>query len=267
MQNFNLKKFLTENKLTTNSRLIKEAYLSPEGNLEDFSGISSSGNLKFDKAFEKLLQLASKGSGNGPDVVDGLKYVGELAYDYFTKLDDSETSITDVIEPTSEFNLALINTLRVTGENLAKALEMVNHRAHELLKMYQPDTESSSKSFFSSQDLNKAKNEGDQEYLKYMQDYNKKEAEANNTVKDGIVIWDFYKKKTRSFQAFRELLEQALEKGSKKLYYYYCEPGESIGVLQISPQEALATVGGQFNSVVKLPSRLPGGYEYTIYAV
>jgi hypothetical protein len=49
MENFNLKKFLVENKLTTNSRLIKEEMSMPEGVEDFFLAISSNQKAKVQK--------------------------------------------------------------------------------------------------------------------------------------------------------------------------------------------------------------------------
>jgi hypothetical protein len=43
MENFNLKKFLTENKLTTNSRMLKEDI----GEVKTYLGVESSGGMIF----------------------------------------------------------------------------------------------------------------------------------------------------------------------------------------------------------------------------
>lgn len=268
--NFDLKKFLIENKLTTNSKLIQEAYVSPEGNLEDFLGTPSSGNSKFDKAFDNLLQLASDSYGNGPDVIDGLENLIELARDYKRQIEGSGDSIDTVIDPTSELNIAFLNTAKSTNQDSLDALQMISDRATELWRMYLPDSKDqdsaettsseSSESYYSPEDLEAATDKAD---LKFMQKYNRKEAEAENAVKGGSVIWNLSNKRVPASK-FKEILSNS---SGKDLYYYYCEPGEVIGADKISQQEAFKIVRAMESDGKGMPGRLIHGIDFEIFAV
>lgn len=88
--NFDLRKYLIENKVTTNSKMLNEASISPEGNLEDFK---FSGEPKLDSYQKSLLldtlpdytetYLTEKGLEDylRGDEGDGLAALEELGFD------------------------------------------------------------------------------------------------------------------------------------------------------------------------------------------
>ena len=57
---FNLKKYLAENKLTRNSKLIEEAFVSTKGDLGDLDNPLKTGNAEFDKSLNSLIDLTQQ---------------------------------------------------------------------------------------------------------------------------------------------------------------------------------------------------------------
>lgn len=58
--NFDLKKYLAENKLTRNSQLLEEAFVSVKGDLGDLENPLTTGNAEFDKSLNSLMQLTQQ---------------------------------------------------------------------------------------------------------------------------------------------------------------------------------------------------------------
>lgn len=133
MENFNLKKFLVENKLTTNSRTLKESeekvsfdnfdieeghtgavvasVYRTEGNkvyieteLESFSGSEDFGihysNLNFDKVFQDIFELG----GRSMDKLTNTIYLDEggKIEDYLDKIDFNDSNSNAVRVDSSE---------------------------------------------------------------------------------------------------------------------------------------------------------------------
>jgi hypothetical protein len=144
MDNFNLRKYLTENKATANSRIVDEAYVSPEGNLEDFAKVPSSNNPEYDEALDELLYLLSDTSyyddqepGTTRDIAEGLENVMELCRHYLKELrKDPEASITDVVSPTSEEDFAFLKTIEATGQEPSEALQSISNRVTAMWRTY-----------------------------------------------------------------------------------------------------------------------------------
>jgi hypothetical protein len=149
MDNFNLRKYLIENKATTNSRMFIEAYISPQGDLVDFKypDLPSSGNPDLDQAFDELIFLASDTSdqnnnepGTNLDLEKGLDRLDQIHYEverYILSSDSPEATISDVVDPTTELNIAYLKTLKATHEEDPKlALRKLGIRLRKLEAMY-----------------------------------------------------------------------------------------------------------------------------------
>lgn len=149
MDNFDLRKYLTENKATTNSRIIGETgYVSPEGNLENIPKIPSSGNPNFDTKFEELLNIASDSYGTGEkNLLDGIENIMNLS-SHFLRVAKKypDTPIATIIPPDGESDIAYLEALEATAaEDNESALQMIHDRAVEYWKLYMSDE---SKRFF-----------------------------------------------------------------------------------------------------------------------
>jgi len=144
MDNFNLQKYLTENKATRNSKLLEEAYVSPEGNLEDFAKVPSSNNPEYDEALDELLYLLSDTSyyndeepGTSSDIAEGLENVMELCRHYLKELrQDPGASITDIVNPTTEGDFAFLKTIQATGKEPSEALQSISDRVTAMWRTY-----------------------------------------------------------------------------------------------------------------------------------
>ena len=144
MDNFNLRKYLTENKATTNSKLLEEAYVSPEGNLEDFAKVPSSNNPEYDEALDELLYLLSDTSyyddqepGTTRDIAEGLENVMELCRHYLKELrKDPEATIKDIISPTTEEDFAFLKTIEATEQEPSEALQSISNRVTAMWRTY-----------------------------------------------------------------------------------------------------------------------------------
>lgn len=152
MDNFNLRKYLTENKVTTNSRMVDEAgYVSPEGNLDNMPAVPSSGNSNFDSKFEELLDAASDSYGTGEkDLLDGVENVMNLSSHFLRVIEKyPDKAITTIIPPDSESNIAYLEALEAAdAEDNESALQMMHDRAVEYWKLFMSDK---SKKFFGFQ--------------------------------------------------------------------------------------------------------------------
>ena len=149
MDNFNLKKYLVENKATTNSKMVDEAgYVSPEGNLNNMPAVPSSGNSDFDTKFEELLDAASDSYDTGEkDLLDGVENVMNLSSHFLRVIERyPDKDITTIIPPDSESNIAYLEALEATAaEDNESALQMMHDRAVQYWKLFMSDN---SKKFF-----------------------------------------------------------------------------------------------------------------------
>jgi hypothetical protein len=149
MDNFDLRKYLIENKATLNSRIFIEAYITPQGDLGDFKypDLPSSGNPDLDQAFDELIFLASDTSdqnnnkpGTNLDLEKGLDKLGWMHYEverYILLSDSPEAVISDVVEPTTELGIAYLKTLKATHEEDPKlAIKKFGIRLRKLQAMY-----------------------------------------------------------------------------------------------------------------------------------
>lgn len=280
--NFNLRKFLVENKLTTNSRLLSEAHITPEGELEDLPNNPSSGNKDFDNAFYRLLQLASDSFGDGDvNLLDGLESIMELSRDYKYNLEHGdEGSITDLIEPVDEFNIAFLNTIKATGTDSLEGLQMIRDYATKLWSDYLPGSDSSdstptprreSPEMEETETGHRKYTQGalenaDEDDREWMEEYNQQVDSANALVKGGKKIWDMYDNE-HSVSTLKKILKSNL---GKTLYYYYYSVDEEVGIEEITPQVALLCVSvytGEIQDSELLPDEFDRGYDFEIYAV
>ena len=262
---FDLKKFLVENKLTSNSRLLSEVHVTPEGELEHLLDLSSSGNKKFDDAFSKLLQIVI-GSNSTVHIEKGLEVIENYTNDYLDYIRKSKFvgSVTDLIKPDTEFDTALLSVLQATGrEDCRRALlQLRSYTANLISTYYLPKYGSTvtGRMYYSPENLKNATDDND---LKFMQDYNEKVHTVDRLLNGGKVIWDFGAEQY-DVSEFKEKLEHEV---GKKLYYYYHEIGENLGAIQITPQEAVDTVSAFYGNFNSWPARLPNNYAFAIYAV
>lgn len=143
--NFDLRKYLIENKITINSRMVDEAYVTPEGRLEDFKlpEIPASGNPEYDKAFNNLVNAAL--DNLNPDIpvepeyklAHALETIQELIFRIqLSSPTSSEESIADLLNPTTELGFALVATVEATGKNPQQALKLINQNVTRLLRTY-----------------------------------------------------------------------------------------------------------------------------------
>ena len=149
MDNFDLKKYLVENKVTANSKMVDEAgYVSPEGNLNNMPAVPSSGNSDFDTKFEELLDAASDSYDTGEkDLLDGVENVMNLSSHFLRVIERyPDKDITTIIPPDSESNIAYLEALEATAaEDNESALQMMHDRAVQYWKLFMSDN---SKKFF-----------------------------------------------------------------------------------------------------------------------
>ena len=149
MDNFNLRKYLIENKATTNSRIINEAgFVSPEGNLDNMPAVPSSGNSDFDSKFEKVLDIASDSYDTGEkDLLDGVENVMNLSSHFLRVIERyPDKAITTIIPPDGKLEVAYLEALEAADvEDNQSALQMMHDRAVEYWKLFMSDK---SKKFF-----------------------------------------------------------------------------------------------------------------------
>lgn len=265
MESFNLKKFLIENKLTSNSRLISEAHITPEGDLEELPNMSSSGNRKFDDAFSNLLRIVVD-TDSTLHLREGLEVIENRVNDYLDYIRKSKFtgSVTDLINPDTEFETALLSVIKATGrEDCRRALLQLRSYISKLIGTYflpKYGTTTAGNMYYSPENLKNATSDDD---LKFMQDYNKKVTTVEKLINGGKVIWDFGVEQY-NVSDFKEKLKDEV---GKKLYYFYYEIGENLGAIQITPQEAIDAVSTFYGNPNRWPVRLPNNYAFTIYAV
>ena len=149
MDTFDLRKYLVENKVTTNSKMVDEAgYVSPEGNLNNMSAVPSSGNFDFDTKFEELLDAASDSYDTGEkNLLDGVENVMNLSSHFLRVIERyPDKDITTIIPPDSESNITYLEALEATAaEDNESALQMMHDRAVQYWKLFMSDK---SKKFF-----------------------------------------------------------------------------------------------------------------------
>lgn len=145
MDNFDLRKYLIENRVTINSRLIKEGYVSPEGTLVNMSPLPTSGNVEFDEKFEKALDAASDSYGTGKDLLDGIENIMNLSSNLErAAIENPDKSAEYFIEPDekkrTEFEIAYLEALEAAGAgDTITGFRMMHDRAQEYWKEYMSD--------------------------------------------------------------------------------------------------------------------------------
>lgn len=263
MESFNLQKFLIENKLTPNSRLLNEE-LEP---IRTFHFGHDEYNIK--QVQDYLLNhynvtsnqpgLVRLENGVTPDCKIWFEHnqiMGALDIYNPVVLEDGEMKhlIGACIDVYSDDELEFDTDHRSEFDTHKDTL---GHFDDDGIETY------ISEPYFTSEDFENAEDDDD---LLYMKEYNQDQAEVYNTVKNGRVLWNFDSKKI-DIGVFKKMVEKYHTEG-KTFYYVYCQPGEQIGLVEITPQEAVEAVGAfSHPRVSKLPDRLPFGFEFEIYAV
>lgn len=126
---FNLKKYLAENKLTRNSQLVEEAFVSAKGNLGDLENPLKTGNAEFDKSLNSLMELTQQ-LLNTDKIESVLEYLLKFGWSILVDIQD------DKLDDDAYTNLYVETAQLLNSGDLRKSIEKFRNHLTKLETLY-----------------------------------------------------------------------------------------------------------------------------------